>query len=95
MAVGELCADRAVDPGKIARATWPHVQHLYHSFVSEYGYADCRSLLGFSIESPDGFAHYFETDCKEDICFRNLLFVLRDLLRLLNEPTSSDAQETS
>lgn len=95
MAVGELCADRAADPREIAPATWPHIQHLYHGFVSEYGHADCQSLLGFSIESPEGFAHYFETDCKEEVCFRNLVFVLRSLLPLLDESTRPNAQETS
>jgi hypothetical protein len=83
MAVGELCADRLQDPSTIAQATWPIVQDLYDAFVGEFGHAGCMDLLGFSIRGEQGEEQYRLGDCKERICFRNLLFVIQRLLPLV------------
>lgn len=83
MAIGEFCAGHMEDPLAVAPATWQYVQDLHEDFVNEFGCATCQELLGFSIQGEEGLAHYEQTNCKEDICFRNLVFVLERLLPIV------------
>jgi C_GCAxxG_C_C family probable redox protein len=86
LAVGELVASRTPDHTVAKGIAREVVAALIEGFEAEFGAADCRTLLGRDIRTPEAHAAFIESGTWRTACLRQIEFAVGRLAGLAAEP---------